>query len=212
MAASVDHTSGSIFLTPLMELATPNSHTVTQNCTASWTTGHKVHRKCENTWKYWTTFCWEWHSLPRYLRWISSTAWSWWRKWLFPLAGRRSLCLWGTARASPASWAPRLLPPSRPLSVGSAASSDWPRRRPHRSLRGWEDELVAISGWMPLSPVNCWLIVKHLMQLLTALTPNYSLFVKTLGYRRFNTTRREKRFSFNCKSFCFFFLHKRANT
>lgn len=38
IAASVDQTRGNIFLTPLIELATLNSHTVTQNCTASWTT------------------------------------------------------------------------------------------------------------------------------------------------------------------------------
>ena len=41
MAASVDQTRGNIFLTPLTELATRNSHTVTQNCTASWTTAPK---------------------------------------------------------------------------------------------------------------------------------------------------------------------------
>lgn len=152
MAASVDHTSGSIFLTPLTELATPNSHTVTQNCTASWTTGNKVHGKSENV-KILTRFHLVRHDLRQSrtrahthnLMWISSTTWSWWQKWLSPLAGQRSLYLWDTAPASPASWAPRLLPPSLLLSVGLAASSDWPRRYPHQNLRWWEDNLAKVG-------------------------------------------------------------------
>lgn len=49
MAASVDQTKGNIFRTPLTELATLNSRTVTQNCTASWTTGIKDFKgKCED--------------------------------------------------------------------------------------------------------------------------------------------------------------------
>lgn len=137
MAASVDQTSGSIFLTPLTELATPNSHTVTQNCTASWTTRNKdlscQTRKIFNTLVEVDTKV----TTALYLKWFSSKAWSWWQRLPFPLVGRRSQCLWGTAPASPASSAPHPHPPSPPLSVGLVASSDWPRRCPHQSLRRW---------------------------------------------------------------------------
>lgn len=53
IAASVDQTRGNIFLTPLIELATLNSHTVTQNCTASWTTKrNKKQTKEKNSWRF----------------------------------------------------------------------------------------------------------------------------------------------------------------
>lgn len=50
MAASVDQTKGNILRTPLTELATLNSHTVTQNCTASWTTA--ITNVTGNVWEY----------------------------------------------------------------------------------------------------------------------------------------------------------------
>lgn len=181
MAASVDQTSGSIFLTPLTELATPNSHTVTQNCTASWTTRNK-YLSCQ-TWKIFHTLVEvdTKATIALYLKWFSSKAWSWWWRLPFPLVGRRSQCLWGTGPASPASSTPHPHPPSPPPSVGLAASSDWPQRCPHQSLIRWlggegggrisvqnEDKKQAEveKQSTDFSPVRCRLIIQHFLQLL----------------------------------------------
>lgn len=108
--------------------------------------------------------------LPFYLKWFSSTAWSWWRRSPSPPVRRRFLCLSGTAPTSPASSAPRPPPPpSLPFSAALVVSSGWPRRFPHQSLRIRRKEKEDGLGWKinkPFSP-HCCLITQHFLQLLS---------------------------------------------